>query len=213
MKILRVMTKIAIIDYQAGNIRSVQKALENFDCTAVISSDPEVIFNCDGVILPGQGACDSSIRKLRELKLVTPLKDYIREGLNPYLGICLGLQLLFQSSEEGNEACLGIFDGVVRRLPGGQKLPHIGWNDVEFSRKSEIWNGVKDRSYFYFVHSYFADPVDETIITGETTYGDKFTSAVSWGNANAVQFHPEKSGNGGLRIYKNFIDLTKALRR
>ena len=213
MKMLRFMTKIAIIDYQAGNIRSVQKALQNFDCTAVISNDPEIIFNCDGVILPGQGACDSSIRKLRELELVTPLKEYIHQGLNPYLGICLGLQLLFQSSEEGNEACLGVFDGVVRRLPAGQKLPHIGWNDVKFSRKSEIWNGVKDRSYFYFVHSYFADPVDETIIIGETTYGQKFTSAVSWRNANAVQFHPEKSGTEGLKIYKNFIDLTKSLRR
>lgn len=207
------MINIAIIDYQAGNIRSVQKALETFDCTAMVSNDPEVIFNCDGVILPGQGACDSSIQKLRDLKLINPLKDYIKQGQNPYLGICLGLQLLFQSSEEGNEDCLGVLKGVVRRLPGGQKLPHIGWNDVKFVRTSGIWNGIDDLSYFYFVHTYFADPLDDSIVTGQTIYGQKFVSAVNWGYANAVQFHPEKSGNAGLQIYKNFIDLIRSLQK
>ncbi len=210
---MRLMINIAIIDYQAGNIRSVQKALETFDCTAIVSNDPEVIFNCDGVILPGQGACDSSIQKLKDLKLINPLKNYIQQGQNPYLGICLGLQLLFQSSEEGNEDCLGVFEGVVRRLPSGQKLPHIGWNDVKFVRTSEIWNGIDDLSYFYFVHTYFADPLDDSIITGQTIYGEKFTSAVNWGYANAVQFHPEKSGTAGLKVYKNFIDLIRSFRK
>ena len=195
---------IAIVDYDAGNVRSVQKALELFDVSAEITSSPGVIAAADAVVVPGQGACDSSMRHMRERDLVEPILESITSG-RPFLGVCLGLQLLLDSSDEGDDACLGVVPGVCRRLPGGQKIPHMGWNQVHWQQGHPYFEDVPDGSHFYFVHSYFADPEDSSIITGTTEYGVEFCSAVSWDSVAAVQFHPEKSGRLGLKIYENFV--------
>ena len=195
---------IAIIDYQAGNLRSVQKALEKFGANAVISSEASLISAADAVVFPGQGACDSSMRNLKEGGLDSVVISAITSGI-PFLGICLGLQLLLEESEEGEEPCLGIIKGKVERLPNGLKIPHMGWNDVSFSSDHPVFNGIPDRSYFYFVHSYAAFLVDKGVVAGTTTYGKEFCSAIAFDNVVAVQFHPEKSGDTGLNIYRNFI--------
>lgn len=195
---------IAIIDYQAGNLRSVQKALETFGANAVISSDASLISAADAVVFPGQGACDSSMRNLKEGGLDSVVISAISSGI-PFLGICLGLQLLLEESEEGEEPCLGIIKGKVEKLPNGLKIPHMGWNDVAFSSDHPVFNGIPDRSYFYFVHSYAAFLVDKGVVAGTTTYGKEFCSAIAFDNVVAVQFHPEKSGDIGLSIYRNFI--------
>ena len=199
---------IAIADYNAGNIRSVQKALEKFDARAEITSSPQRIAEADALVVPGQGACDSSMRHLRERRLIEPIREFIQGG-KPFLGVCLGLQLLLDSSEEGEEPCLGIVPGTCRRLPDGRKIPHMGWNQVAFAKRHPIFDGVRDNSHFYFVHSYYADPEDKTLIAGTTDYGVQFCSAAAWDSVAAVQFHPEKSGATGLRIYQNFINYTR----
>ena len=201
--------RIVIVDYQAGNLRSVHKALERFGADAVVTSDPGDIVGADGLVFPGQGANDSAMRHLRTRGLVEPIRDFVSGG-RPFLGVCLGLQLLFEGSDEGVEPGLGLLDGWVRRLPAGVKVPHMGWNRVEIRGDHPVFAGVATGSYFYFVHSYYADPVDETLTTGTTDYGVKFCSAVSWGNAVAVQFHPEKSGTVGLSLYRNFVELSGA---
>ena len=199
---------IAIVSYGAGNVRSVQKALERFGVSASVSSDPQQIKRADAVVFPGQGACDSSIQQLRTRNLVGPIRDFIASG-KPFLGVCLGLHLLLEGSDEGVEPCLGTLAGRVRRLPGGQKIPHMGWNQVEFHRQHPVLDGIPSGSHFYFVHSYYADPEDTATIAGTTTYGIEFCSAVAWGNVVAVQFHPEKSGAVGLKIYHNFVSLVE----
>ncbi len=206
---------IAIIDYDAGNIRSVQKALEECGASANITADATDIINADGVVFPGQGACDSSMRHIRERGLFDIIRRSIDSG-KPFLGVCLGLQLLLESSEEGDEPCLGILKGSTRRLPPektdqvGLKIPHMGWNSVSLSVAHPVFEGIPDESYFYFVHSYYADPEDRDIVAGITSYGIDFCSAVAWDNVAAVQFHPEKSGAVGLRIYHNFLSLVEA---
>lgn len=206
---------IAIVNYQAGNLRSVQKALEKFGAASIISSDPEEIYRADGLVFPGQGANDSSMRALKRRGLVEPIQRYISSG-KPFLGICLGLQLLLEASDEGVEPGLGIMKGRVRRLPKGRKIPHMGWNQVKFSNnnadlsqplsdKHPVLNSLKSGSFFYFVHSYYADPEERSLVTGTTTYGLEFCSAVGWDNVTAVQFHPEKSGRNGLKVYENFV--------
>ena len=197
---------IAIVDYQAGNLRSVQKALQKFGADAQITSDADAIQGADGVVFPGQGACDSAMRQLRERGLAGPIKDFIASG-KPFLGVCLGLQLLLEESEEGAERCLGVLPGRVRRLPQGLKIPHMGWNQVAFQIKHPVLDEIPKGSHFYFVHSYYADPDDKGIVAGTTTYGIELCSAVAWDNVVAVQFHPEKSGAVGLRIYQNFVGL------
>ncbi len=199
-------TVIAIVDYQAGNLRSVQKALERFDVCAKITSDSSEIESADGVVFPGQGACDSSMRQLRSRGLVEPIKASISSG-KPFLGECPGLQLLLEESDEGDEPPLGVIRGRVKRLPDGLKIPHMGWNQVSFTADHPIFKGVPQDSYFYFVHSYYADPEDKGIVAGTTDYGIEFVSAVAWDNVVGVQFHPEKSGNVGLRVYENFIGM------
>ncbi len=197
---------IAIVDYQAGNLRSVQKALERFGVRAVITSDGGEIERADGVVFPGQGASDSSMCQLRDRHLIAPIKAYIESG-KPFFGVCLGLQLLLESSEEGDEPCLGVLRGTVKRLPGGLKVPHMGWNQVKLQTAHPVFDGIPDSSYFYFVHSYYADPQDRGIVAGTTSYGVEFCSAVAWDNVAAVQFHPEKSGDRGLKLYANFVKL------
>ena len=197
---------VAIIDYQAGNLRSVQKALERSGVRAVVTSDAEQVRRADGVVFPGQGASHTSMGQLTERGLVGPIKDFIASG-KPFLGVCLGLQLLLQGSDEGPGACLGVLKGRVRRLPKGWKVPHMGWNQVKFHRDQPVFRGLASGSHFYFVHSYFADPEDKSVLAGTTTYGIEFCSAAAWENVAAVQFHPEKSGPLGLRLYDNFAGL------
>ena len=203
---------IAIIDYDAGNIRSVQKALEECGASARITADSDDIIAADGVVFPGQGACDASMRSIRERGLFDVIKQSIDSG-KPFLGVCLGLQLLLESSEEGDEPCLAILKGSTKRLPpektdqAGLKIPHMGWNSVSLSVDHPVFKGIPDESYFYFVHSYYADPEDKNIVAGVTNYGIDFCSAVAWDNVAAVQFHPEKSGAVGLSLYRNFLDI------
>ena len=200
---------IAIVDYQAGNLRSVSKALEKFGVEPVVTSDPGVISRADGLVFPGQGACDSSMQQLRKRGLVDSIKEFIGSD-RPFLGVCLGLQLLLEGSEEGDELCLEVLAGRVRRLPPGLKVPHMGWNKVEFRMDHPVMAGIDSDSFFYFVHSYYADPEDAGVVAGTTSYGVEFCSAVAWDNVVAVQFHPEKSGSVGLRLYKNFVGLVRA---
>ena len=202
---------IAIVDYQAGNLRSVQKALEKFGAGAVITSDAKDILSADAVVFPGQGANDSSMRQLKARRLVEPIKDVVASG-KPFFGVCLGLQLLFEGSDEGVEPGLGVLSGRVRRLPAGDKVPHMGWNQVEFRGEHPVWDGVSSGAYFYFVHSYYAEPEQDSVVAGTTTYGVEFCSAAAWDNVVAVQFHPEKSGATGLRLYQNFVRLTREVR-
>ena len=199
---------IAILDYDAGNLRSVQKALERFGARADIVSSAEGVERADALVVPGQGACDSSMRHLRERRLIEPVREYISGG-KPFLGVCLGLQLLLDSSEEGEEPCLGILGGSCRRLPEGRKIPHMGWNQVSLKKEHPVFAGVPDESHFYFVHSYYADPEDRSVIAGTTDYGVEFCSAAAWDSVVAVQFHPEKSGKVGLRIYENFVNYVR----
>jgi len=203
---------VAVIDYQAGNVRSVEKALERFGAKSLLTSDAGEIASSDGVLFPGQGACDSSMRQLKSRGLVDPIRLSIERG-KPFLGVCLGLQLLLDESDEGVEPCLGVIRGRVRRFPSGGKVPHMGWNDVRLRLDHPIFEGVpRQGAHFYFVHSYYADPEDDGIIAGTTTYGLDFCSAVAWDNVAAVQFHPEKSGPTGLRLYRNFVDLVRTNR-
>jgi glutamine amidotransferase len=195
---------IAILDYGAGNLRSVAKALETVGAAPILTDDPKVVARADGLVVPGQGSAVDAMRNLERLGLAEPLKAYVASG-RPFLGVCLGEQVIFESSEEGNGvACLGLIPGKVKRLPGGQKVPQIGWNTVRIRRAHPLLEGVPDESYFYFVHSYYVDPTDLADVVGETEYGVTFASIVSRGNVFATQFHPEKSASIGLRIYRNF---------
>ena len=197
---------IAIVDYQAGNLRSVHKALEKVGARPIITSDAGAIEEADGLVFPGQGACDASMRQLKARGLVSPIRASIAGG-KPFLGVCLGLQLLLDGSDEGDEPGLGVLAGRVRALPRelGQKIPHMGWNRVELCRSHPVLAGIPNGSHFYFVHSFYADPDDRSVVAGMTSYGIEVCSAVAWDNAVAVQFHPEKSGAMGLRIYENFV--------
>ena len=197
---------IAIVDYQAGNLRSVQKALEHFGANAVVTSDPNTIETAHGVVFPGQGASDPSMCALRDRALINPIRDYIESG-RPFMGVCLGLQLLLDASDEGVEPGLGVIAGRVKHLPGGLKVPHMGWNEVRFRFEHPVLSGVPDGLHFYFVHSYFADPADESVIAGTTHYGVEFCSVAAKDNWIAFQFHPEKSGVIGLQLYENFVEL------
>ena len=170
------------------------------------TSDPEQIRSADAMIFPGQGANDSSMRPLRSSGLVDPIKEFVQNG-KLFLGICLGLQLILEGSDEGVEPGLGLVDGWVRHLPAGHKIPHMGWNTVNFRIDHPIFSGIPENSYFYFVHSYYADPEDKTLVSGTTMYGVDFCSAIASYNLVAVQFHPEKSGDTGLILYRNFVDL------
>jgi len=198
---------IAVIDYQSGNLRSVVKALEAVGLEAQVTSDPVEVEKSHALVLPGVGSGRSAMDSLKGLGLVETLKQFAHSG-KPFLGICLGLQLLLEDTEEGNTACLGIVSGSVKKLPGGLKVPHMGWNDIEFSSEHPILAGIPKNSFFYFVHSYYAIPNDPQAIAGTTNYGLPFCSIYAKDNLVATQFHPEKSGPIGLKIYENFKDMT-----
>ena len=196
---------VTIVDYGAGNLRSVAKAIEKLGHTAQITDDPEGILKARAVILPGQGASESAMRSLHQRNLVTPIREVIKRGV-PFFGVCLGLQLLLDSSEEGPSPCLGVARGRVVLLPPQVKRPHMGWNQVTLHHTHPVFEGVKSGSYFYFVHSYYAAPDDQSLVLGTTEYGLRFCSVIAMDNVVATQFHPEKSGALGLRLYENFLN-------
>ena len=195
---------IAIVDYGAGNLRSVAKAVEKLGYSPEVTGDPQKVRNAGAVILPGVGASDSAMTALEERGLVEPLRAVIRDGV-PFFGVCLGLQLLLESSEEGSMPCLSVVPGRVKRFPNSVKTPHMGWNEVNFERDHPVLEGVESGSYFYFVHSYYAAPEDQSLVLGTTDYASPFCSVIARDNLVATQFHPEKSGALGLRLYENFL--------
>ena len=198
---------IAIIDYGGGNLRSVVNAIRHLGFEPAITSCPGDVLSSEAVILPGVGAAADTMTSLRETGLIAPIRQRIAAN-RPFLGVCIGLQVLFSETEEcGSHECLGIISGKVRRLPSGQKVPHMGWNQVRQLSSHPIFQGVPDGANFYFVHSYYAEPEDKSLIAGETEYGIEFCSVVVRHNLIATQFHPEKSGEMGLRIYDNFLRL------
>ena len=205
---------IAIIDYDAGNIKSVEKALAYLDEEVRITRDREEILTSDGVILPGVGAFGDAMEKLHTYGLVDVIREVVRRQI-PFLGICLGLQLMFESSEEtpGVEG-LHLLDGTIRRIPAapGLKIPHIGWNDLTFPNKGRLFQGIEEHSYVYFVHSFYLEAADSSIVTATTEYGTRIHASVEKDNIFACQFHPEKSSRIGLKILQNFVDITKEYR-
>jgi imidazole glycerol-phosphate synthase subunit HisH len=200
---------IAVIDYGMGNLRSVCKALEAVGARARLVSDPAGLGEAAGIVFPGQGALGDCMRSLRRSGFDTAIKDWIADG-RPYLGICLGLQALFERSEEAEEPGLGVFEGRVARfdLPGQFKIPHMGWNEARFIRDDSPLRKNLNRTgeQFYFVHSYYVIPEDPSIVLCVTQYGWAFVSAIEKGNCFATQFHPEKSQAKGLTIYRNFVE-------
>jgi glutamine amidotransferase len=196
---------IAIIDYGAGNIQSVKNALDYLKVENKITDKAEDIEKADKVIFPGVGAYGDVMKALEEKGLTESVKKAISE--KPYLGICLGLQVLFEESEESpGVKGLGIFKGKVKKFKSKTlKIPQIGWNSIKIAKKDEILKGIKDESYFYFVHSYFVEPEDKSIILTKTDYGEEFVSGIVKDNVIGIQFHPERSGEVGLQLLKNFV--------
>ncbi len=202
---------IVVIDYGAGNLRSVARALHHVGANPIVSADPDDVARAAGVVLPGVGAAADTMGNLESRGLVEPVTDYISAG-RPFLGVCMGLQALFDTSEEGGgQVCLGVLPGVVRQfVPNGLKVPHMGWNTVRWVRPHAVTDGIPDDTYFYFVHSFYPEPSDESLALGVTEYGVEFPSIVARENVVATQFHPEKSGQMGLQVYANFVDWVRA---
>jgi imidazole glycerol-phosphate synthase subunit HisH len=195
---------IAIIDYKAGNLRSVERALKHLGISCAITADHCEIMNADRIIFPGVGAAGKAMETIRELKIDKIINEVIARG-TPFLGICLGTQIIFDSSEEDAAFCLGIIPGTVRKFPDmGEKIPHMGWNTIVKTRDHPLFYGIDSDAWFYFVHSYYPDPANMDDVVAQTSYGITFASAVSRGNVFATQFHPEKSGHPGLKILDNF---------
>ncbi|MFA6055127.1 MAG: imidazole glycerol phosphate synthase subunit HisH [Thermodesulfovibrionales bacterium] len=200
---------IAIIDYGMGNLRSVEKGFLKVGVDAKVVTDPRSVDDAEAIVLPGVGAFRDCMKNLDQMKLIEPILKSVRDG-KPYLGICLGLQMLFTESEEfGVYKGLDVLKGKVVRFQVDLKVPHMGWNTVRLLGKPPIFDDIKDESYFYFVHSYYVAPDDKGIIAGTTDYGMTFTSMVWKDNIIATQFHPEKSQETGLKILKNFGDFVK----
>lgn len=198
---------IAIVDYGVGNLRSVANAITKLGYQPRITNRQNEVMNAQAVILPGVGAAADTMESLNRLGLVGTIGQLIAEG-RPFFGVCIGLQVLFSDTEEGGgHECLGIIPGRVRRLPSELKVPHMGWNQVKQRLAHPIFAGIPDEANFYFVHSYYAEPADKSLVAGETEYGIPICSVIAQGNLVATQFHPEKSGELGLRMYDNFIKL------
>lgn len=207
---------IALIDYGVGNLYSVEKALTAVGGEVLVTSDAKVLEDAEKLVLPGVGAFGDCMKNLEATGLIPTILEQAATG-KPLLGICVGLQILFEESEESPDAKgLGIFKGVVKKIcVENLKLPHIGWNSIKIGRKNseikfpapKLFNNLTDKNYFYFVHSYHAVPSNENLITAVTEYGETVTAAVELGNIFATQFHPEKSGDVGLQVLKNFVEL------
>ena len=200
---------VAVIDYDAGNIKSVEKAMVALGEDVVVTRRKEDILSADHVILPGVGAFGDAMDKLHRYRLVEVIKEVADSG-TPFLGICLGLQLLFESSEESKGAAgLGILPGKIVRLPEDQelKIPHIGWNSLRYPNKGRLFEGIPEQSYVYFVQSYYLQADDQEIVTATTEYAAHIHASVERGNVFACQFHPEKSSDVGLKILRNFLAI------
>ena len=195
---------IDVVDYRAGNSPSVIYALEKLGLPCRLVSKPEEVTASERLILPGVGAARATLDSLTESGLVEPLTERVHRDGTPFLGICVGLQVLFEYSEEEDTECLGWLPGTVRRFPDTERVPQIGWNEVRFTRPHPVRDGVPDAGHFYFVNSYFADPGKSADVLGRTEYGREFCSVVAHENVVATQFHAEKSGPLGLRILANF---------
>ena len=204
---------IALLDYGSGNIRSVEKALRKVGADVELTRDPKTLKHARGAVLPGVGAFDDCITAMGKQELFAGVKSFVQRG-QPFLGICVGYQALFESSEEFNScaAGLGLYQGKVVRFKEapGLKIPQIGWNQLEIAQPScPLYRGIPNGSYVYFVHSFFPKPVDQSIVATRTEYGETFASSVWRDNVFATQFHPEKSQNIGLKLLQNFVDLCK----
>ena len=201
---------VVILDYDAGNLRSVVRAVERVGARPDVASVGAALDEADAVILPGVGAAADTMRNLRERGLIEPIREYIAAD-RPFLGVCMGLQALMTASDEGGDhPCLDVLPGRVVRLPGGEqanlKVPHMGWNRVRRRRESALFDGIPDGAYFYFVHSYYCDLSEVGDVLATADYGVEVTAVVQRSNLAATQFHPEKSGAYGLRIYRNFLN-------
>ncbi len=202
---------IAIIDYRMGNIKSVENSFKNSGATVKVTSDPEVIRSADAVVLPGVGAYRDAYNNLEKMGLIEPIYANIRK--KPFLGICLGMQLLFEYSlENGKNRGLGIFKGFVDRIPPGVKIPHMGWNQLEIKKESKLLKDIKSGENFYFVHSYHIVPEDKSLISSTTDYGTDLVASIEEDNIFGFQFHPEKSSTAGQQLIKNFISLAEEKR-
>ena len=200
---------IAIIDYGAGNLRSVNNAFLSLGYQPTVTSDPNDVLAADAVVFPGVGAAAGVMSRLIESGLDNAIRLSISED-KPFFAICIGMQVLLTTTEEDDgSACLDIIPGSVRRLPQGQKIPHIGWNQVAQKVAHPLFDGIPDEANFYFVHSYYPDPDNAEMVAGTTDYGVTWCSAFIKGNLVATQFHPEKSGDDGLRLYNNFLKLAR----
>ena len=200
---------IAIVDYDAGNMLSVAKALRHLGQEPEITRDPDVLIKADSVILPGVGAFGDAMEKLNGFGLVQVISDIIKSG-KPFLGICLGLQLLYEGSEEApGVAGIGALDGRIRKIPVGEykKIPHMGWNSLRFPNKGRLFSGIDEGAYVYFVHSYYLEAADRSGVTATCEYNVTIDASVEYKNVFACQFHPEKSGDIGLKILDNFVRL------
>ena len=204
--------KLVVVDYESGNLRSVSRALETWGATPLVTGDPRDIADADAVVLPGVGAGPAAMNALNQRGMVQPLRDFAASG-RPFLGVCLGLQVLLDwTDEDGGAPCLGIIPGKVQRLPESDgnsslKIPHMGWNSVALNARHPALCGIDSGSYFYFVHSFYAAPQEPDGVVGTTEYGVSFCSVYAKDNVIATQFHPEKSGPVGLRIYRNFLAM------
>ena len=199
---------IAVIDYGAGNVRSVVNAINKWGYQAKITSVPREIITAQAVVLPGVGAAADTMNSLEKLDITEVIRQLIEER-RPLLAVCVGLQILLSGTEEGGwHECLGIIPGKVRRLPDGLKIPHMGWNQVKQRLTHPIFEGIPDEANFYFVHSFYVDPEDISVVAGTTDYGVSMCSMLVKDNLVATQFHPEKSGEHGLKMYVNFLKMS-----
>jgi glutamine amidotransferase len=201
--------KIAVLDYGAANMVSITKALAAVGAEVVVAAEPAALAGMDAIVVPGVGAAASAMTHLHDRGLVEPLRDWARAG-RPILGICLGYQILFDTSEEGDADTLGLLPGRTVGLVDAPTLPHIGWNTVEATRPHPLFEGIADGTHFYFVHSFAPAPSDESIVVARTTHGRSFVSAAAKGSLYGLQFHPEKSSDAGLQVLANFVGLVAA---
>jgi glutamine amidotransferase len=198
--------RVAVLDYGAANMVSISQALAACGAEPIVAAEPAALRNVQALVVPGVGAAFPAMERLRDRGLVEPLTDWVAAG-RPCLGICLGFQVMFEASEEGDATALGLLAGRVERLEGAPTLPHIGWNSVELAAEHALFDGVPDGSHFYFVHSYAPVPADKRVVLALTTHGRPFVSAAASGSLYGLQFHPERSGEVGLRLLSNFMRL------
>jgi glutamine amidotransferase len=198
---------IAIIDYGAGNLGSVANAIRKLGYQPEVTREPDAVLGSAAVILPGVGAAGDAMKSLETIGMTDVIRRLIHEK-RPLFAVCVGLQILFSSTEEGGlHKCLDVIPGTVKRLPQGFKVPHMGWNQVKQQVRHRLFSGIPDEANFYFVHSYYADPEDVSVVAGTTDYGVSMCSVAIKDNLVATQFHPEKSGDWGLRMYSNFLEM------